>query len=310
MGRELSQVGGMTFGIVLPNKGPAAGRAMLDAAASIAVELGWRSGWVTDHLMVPPGPEADEYGSMLEAVTTLAWLGGRHEDLVLGASVISPAMRDAPMLAKELATLDVLLSGRLIVGVGVSDTGDLPEYENMGKGERFRVRGAYVDEAIRLWRHLWSGSTEPFHGRFHTLEDFTFAPLPPQGAGIPIWAGGRSDRALRRTAELGDGYHAAQTGPADLVERLPRLRAALDLTGRAWPYVSTRARVKYGARQGEKYALVGEAPDMVDEVVAFSRAGNDELVLVFDADDPVTLVAQARRFSMDVIRPAAERAAA
>lgn len=310
MGHELSRVDGMTFGIVLPNKGPVAGPEMLDAAASVAVELGWRSAWVTDHLMVPRGPEADEYGSMLEAVTTLAWLGGRHEDLVLGASVISPAMRDAPMLAKELATLDVLLDGRLVVGVGVSDAGDLAEYENMGKADRFRVRGAYVDEAIRLWRHLWSGSDEPFRGRFHTIEDFTFAPLPPQGAAIPIWAGGRSDRALRRTAELGDGYHAAQTGPDDLVERLPRLREAQAITGRPWPFVSTRARVKYGAAPGAKYALVGEPAQMIDEVVAFSRAGNDELILVFDAEDPAGFAAQARRFAVEVVLPAAERAAA
>ncbi|TPX01973.1 LLM class flavin-dependent oxidoreductase, partial [Schumannella luteola] len=169
MARELTRVGDMTFGVILPNKGRGSGPEHLDAVASVATELGWRSGWVTDHLMVPDGPEADEYGWMLEALTTIAWVGGRHEDLVLGTSVVSPAMRDAPMLAKELATLDVLLGGRLIVGVGVSDTDDLPEYRNMGKEDRFRVRGRYVDESMRLWRHLWSGSTEPFHGEFHTL---------------------------------------------------------------------------------------------------------------------------------------------
>ncbi len=310
MTRELSRVGGMTFGVILPNKGHGSGPAQLDAAASVATELGWRSAWVTDHLMVPNGPEAAEYGWMLEAITTLAWVGGRHEELVLGTSVISPAMRDAPQLAKELATLDVLLGGRLIVGVGVSDTDDLPEYQNMGKEERFRVRGRYVDESMRLWRHLWSGSTEPFRGEFHTLEDFTFAPLPVQPAGIPIWAGGRSARALRRTAEFGDGYHAAQTGPLDLEERLPLLREAMAVTGRPWPFVSTRARIKFQDQPSATYSIYGDPEAMIAEVLAFAAVGNDELILVFEGHDAEEFAAQARRFDRDVIRPAAERAAA
>jgi len=310
MTRELSRVGGMTFGVILPNKGHGTGPAELDAAAGVATELGWRSAWVTDHLMVPNGPEADEYGWMLEALTTLAWVGGRHEELILGTSVISPAMRDAPMLAKELATIDHLLGGRLVVGIGVSDTDDLPEYQNMGKEERFRVRGRYVDESVRLWRHLWSGSAEPFRGEFHTVEDFTFAPLPAQRDGIPIWAGGRSERALRRTAELGDGYHAAQTGPADLVERLPRLREAMALTGRPWPFISTRARIKFQSEPSATYSIHGDPEAMIAEVLAFAAAGNDELILVFEGHDADEFTANALRFDRDVIRPAAERAAA
>jgi len=303
---ELARVGNMTFGVILPNKGAGAGPELLDACASTAQELGWRSAWVTDHLMVPRGDEADEYGTMLEALNTLTWVGARYPGLHMGTSVISPAMRDAPQLAKELATIDVLLNGQLTVGVGVSDAFDLPEYANMGKPDRFKVRGAYVDEAIRLWRHLWSGSTEPFVGEFHQLDDFIFQPLPTRKADVPIWAGGRSDRALRRTAELCDGYHAAQTGPRDLVERLPRLRQALDVTGRPWPFVSTRARVKYEASTGPVYALVGSCADMVEEVRAFAGVGNDELIVVFEGHAPDELEAQMRRFADEVIAPAAE----
>ena len=66
MDRSLTKVGGMTFGIILPNKGQGAGPELLDVACSEAVDAGWRSAWVTDHLMVPQGPEADEYGTMLD----------------------------------------------------------------------------------------------------------------------------------------------------------------------------------------------------------------------------------------------------
>lgn len=302
---ELTRVGSMTFGVILPNKGAGCGPELLDACASTAQELGWRSAWVTDHLMVPRSDEVDEYGTMLEALNTLTWVGARHPDLHMGTSVVSPAMRDAPLLAKELATIDVLLGGRLTVGVGVSDVDDLAEYTNMGKADRFKRRGAYVDETIKLWRHLWSGSTEPFMGEFHTLEDFTFLPLPTRKADVSIWAGGRSARALRRTAELCDGYHAAQTGPHHLVERLPQLREAMDLTGRPWPFVSTRARVRYGAPAGQVYALVGETADMVEEVRGFAGVGNDELIVVFEGHTPEELEAQMRRFSDEVIASAA-----
>jgi alkanesulfonate monooxygenase SsuD/methylene tetrahydromethanopterin reductase-like flavin-dependent oxidoreductase (luciferase family) len=282
MERSLAKVGEMTFGIILPNKGEGAGPELLDATCEAATAAGWRSAWVTDHLMVPRGPEADEYGIMLEALTTLAWVGGRYPDLVFGTSVISPAMRDAAMLAKELATIDVLLGGRLTVGVGVSDSGDL--------------------------RHLWSGSTEPFVGEFNELRDFTFGPLPVQGATIPIWAGGRSARAIRRTAELADGYHAAQTGPKDLDERLPQLREALALTGRPWPFVSTRARVRFDKDPRSVYSMYGTDEAIADEVAAFAHAGNDELILVFEGHDAQSLTAEIERFRDAVVPLAAERA--
>ena len=308
MKRSLTRVETMTFGVILPNKGEGASPDLLEAACSAATAAGWRSAWVTDHLMVPQGPEAEEYGVMLEALTTLVWAGGRFEDLVFGTSVISPAMRDAPMLAKELATIDVLLGGRLIVGVGVSDAGDLTEYSNMGKAERFTRRGAYVDESIRLWRHLWSGSTEPFDGEFHQLADFTFGPLPVQGAAIPIWAGGRSARAVRRTAELADGYHAAQTGPRDLDERLRQLREALELTGRPWPFVSTRARVRFDKEPRNVYSMSGTDESIAEEVAAFAAAGNDELILVFESHDPESLTDEIGRFRDSVVPLAAEKA--
>jgi alkanesulfonate monooxygenase SsuD/methylene tetrahydromethanopterin reductase-like flavin-dependent oxidoreductase (luciferase family) len=159
----------MRFGLVLPSKGPHAGPDSLDAAASVCTELGWSSVWVTDHLMVPSGPEAEEYGSILEALSALTWVAARHEQLKIGTSVLVPAMRDAPLLAKQLATIDVLTKGRLVVGVGVSDAYDEIEYANLGKMDRFRQRGAYLDEAVALWRHLWSGNKEPFEGTFNTL---------------------------------------------------------------------------------------------------------------------------------------------
>lgn len=299
----------LRIGLILPNKGHGSDGEILDAAASSAADLGWHSVWVTDHLMVPRGPEEDEYGWMLEALTALTWVAARHESLTVGTSVVVPAIRDAPLLAKQLATLDVLTGGRLVVGVGVSDAGDLVEYQNMGKEDRFKLRGRYVDEAIALWRHLWSGSTEPFHGEFHQLEDFVFRPTPVRGADVPIWCGGRSERALRRTAQLADGYHAAQTGPQDVADRLPRLAELASDAGRSLPTVSVRARVFFDDQERAVYTIHGSADDMIDQLHGFAQVGTEELIVVFDAKSPKDLERQCHRFDEDVVGPFRARVA-
>jgi alkanesulfonate monooxygenase SsuD/methylene tetrahydromethanopterin reductase-like flavin-dependent oxidoreductase (luciferase family) len=294
----------MRFGLILPTIGAGAGAEHLDAAASTAERLGWSSVYVTDHLMVPAGPEADEYGWVLEATSALTWVAARYASLRVGFSVIIPAMRDAPLLAKQLATIDHLTGGRLTVGVGASETHDLPEYRNLGKEERFARRGAYLDETIALWRHLWSGSKEPFEGEFHSLRDFTFDPLPPQGAELPLWCGGRADRILRRAAVLCNGYHAAQLNAEQVAERIPKLRAFAEEAGRPMPTVSVRVRVRLDAEPIEKYSLRGSPERIVPEVVDFARVGVDELVLVFRERKPEELVRAMERFDAEVRAPA------
>jgi alkanesulfonate monooxygenase SsuD/methylene tetrahydromethanopterin reductase-like flavin-dependent oxidoreductase (luciferase family) len=295
----------MKLGVILPTIGRVASPDALDAVAASAVSLGWSSVWATDHLLVPAGPEAEEYGRVLEATAALTWVAARHPSLRVGFSVIIPAMRDAPLLAKQLATIDVLTGGRLAVGVGSSEKHDLPEYENLGKADRFAVRGRYLDETIALWRHLWSGDTSVFEGEFHQLRDFTFDPLPVQGAGVPIWCGGRSDRILRRAAFLCDGYHAAQTGPDDIRGRLPRLDELAAEAGRPRVTISVRVRVRFDAGALPVYSLHGSSAAMADEVRAFADAGVDELVVVFKEDEAAALVAAMERFQREVFEPVA-----
>jgi alkanesulfonate monooxygenase SsuD/methylene tetrahydromethanopterin reductase-like flavin-dependent oxidoreductase (luciferase family) len=219
-------------------------------------------------------------------------------------------MRDAPLLAKQIATIDVLTKGRLIVGVGVSDSYDIPEYTNLGKADRFPDRGAYLDEAIGLWRHLWSGSTEPFLGRFHQLENFSFAPLPVQGASLPIWCGGRSPRAVRRSVGLTDGWHGAQTGPNDMVARIPDIIAVAETLERPLPTLSVRCRVKFTEQTAQPYALCGGSKNMVKDMVEFARLGVEHLIVDFENVDPEGLARDMRRFNSDVVDEVQERLAA
>lgn len=211
----------MKFGLILRNTGTGSSREAIEAGAETVERLGWETVWTTDHVLVPRSA-AVEYGRTFEAIATLAWVGARHPKLRLGASVIVVPQRNAVLLAKELATLDVLSEGRLIVGVGAG--WNETEFANLGASGRFHRRGAYLDETIRLWRHLWSGSAEPFEGAFHGFSDFVFGPLPAQKDRVPIVVGGASEAALRRAGALGDGYHATRSGPEVLAGRIPTIR--------------------------------------------------------------------------------------
>lgn len=286
----------MDYGLCLPNLPAGASPEAIEAGAAVAERLGWSTVWTTDHVLVP-ADSADEYGHIYEAILTLAWVGARHAGLRLGSSVIVVPQRNAILLAKELATLDSLSGGRLIAGVGVG--WNRREFANLGAAERFHVRGAYLDETIRLWRHLWSGSTEPFHGRFHTLDDFTFGPLPDQGARLPILVGGRSERALQRAGKLGDGYHSSASSPGEYGQRLPIVRAAADAAGRPMPWLSARVRVEFeGSTAG--YAMRGSSDEIAGEVRSFAALGVSHLALGFGTTDPGELVARAERFAREV----------
>lgn len=292
----------MKFGLSLRNTGLAASLEAIEAGAETADRLGWETVWTTDHVLVPH-TAAVEYGRTFEAIATLAWIGARHPRLKLGSSVIVVPQRNAVLIAKELATLDVLSGGRLIVGVGVG--WNETEFANLAAADRFHRRGAYLDEAIRLWRHLWSGSSEPFRGTFHNLDDFVFGPLPTQHENMPIIVGGVSAAALRRAGALGDGYHATRTPPADIAARIPVIRAAAAAVGRPMPSLSARVAVATGPGSGGGYALAGDPKDMMAEVRAFAALGVQHLALVFDVPDPAKLVAAIERFDRDVVQPAA-----
>jgi len=286
----------MDYGLCLPNFPEGASPEGIEAAADVAERLGWSTVWTTDHLLVPRDSEAD-YGRIYEAILTLAWVGARHTRIRLATSVIVVPQRNAVLLAKEFATLDSLSAGRVTAGVGIgwSET----EFANLGAADRFHVRGAYLDETIRLWRHLWSGSGEPFRGRFHTLEDFTFGPLPVQTP-LLIVIGGRAERALRRVGELADGYHSSATGPDQYASRIPVIAAGAAAAGRPMPSLSARVRVQFGAVGGDTYAMRGSADEIAAEIRAFAALGVTHLALYFDTTDPEELVTRAERFDREV----------
>jgi probable F420-dependent oxidoreductase len=293
----------MRYGICLPNFTDVASAESIEAAAELVERLGWEAVWTTDHVLIDHSARGTDYRINFDALETLAWVGARHPGLRLGTSVIVVPQRDAVVLAKELASIDALSRGRMIAGVGIG--WNRVEFANLGKSDRFHVRGAYLDETIALWRHLWSGSTEPFRGRFHDLDDFVFGPLPAQGGRLPILVGGSAEAALRRAGRLGDGYHATATGPAGLAPRISVVRAAAEEAGRPMPALSARVRVAFDepahSDATRPYAMRGTPEEVAAEVKAFAELGVEHLALFFEATSTEGLLAAAERFAADVV---------
>jgi probable F420-dependent oxidoreductase len=288
------------YGICLPNFRAGSSAEGIEAATEAAERLGWSTVWTTDHLLIDRA-NADDYGRIYEAILTLAWIGGRYGKVKLGTSVIVMPMRNAVIVAKELASLDALTGGRVIAGLGIG--WNAPEFGNVGVAARFHERGAYLEESMLLFRHLWSGSTEPFRGRFHSFEDVSFEPLPAQGANLPIVVGGGAAAALERIGRLADGYHSTAIGPAAYAERAEKIRSAASAAARPEPTWSARVRVEMGGEPGRRYALRGSPDEMATELRSWASTGVEHLALYFDETDPGKLVDQMERFATDVVPP-------
>lgn len=294
----------MRYGLCLPNFTTLASPDSIDAMAALAERLAWDSVWTTDHVLVDSSEGAEEYRTNFDVIQTLTWVAARYPTIKLGTSVIVVPQRNAVVLAKEFATLDALSGGRVIAGIGVGWSE--PEFANLAMSDRFPVRGAYLEETIALWRHLWGGSGAPFAGRFHELSDYVFGPLPVQGAALPIWIGGRVDAALERTGRLADGYHASAASPEALTRRIPVIRAAAEAAGRPMPTLSARVRVEFDepvrSAEPRSYAMRGNADDVAGEVAKWSALGVELLALHFDVATADQMLADVERFDREIVR--------
>src|SRR6266851_2254965 len=209
----------MIFDASLGNSGAAATGAALEDTARAADDLGFRALWTSDHLLAPS--TLPQFARVFEPLVVLAHVAAATSRIRLGTSVIVLPMRSPFVVAKQAATLDQLSDGRLILGIGVGSYGD--EYVNVHAD--FHTRGARMDEAIRLFRHLWSGSRDPFEGRFYGFADGVFDPLPTQREKLPLLIGGRSDAALRRAGREADIWQTTTLTPETFPGAVAKIRA-------------------------------------------------------------------------------------
>lgn len=184
-----------------------------------AEELGVDSLWLSDRMV------SDVFN--VEPVVALSFVAARTKKLKFGTSVLALPLRSPTVLAKEIATLDFLSGGRSLPAVGIG-TEDEREYEACGS--KRSQRAGRTDEAIEVMRLLWSQDSVTYHGKYYTLNDVSIQPKPVQEL-PPIWIGGRSEAALRRTARIGDGWLVSQATPREIETGIAKIKVMAEEHG-------------------------------------------------------------------------------
>jgi probable F420-dependent oxidoreductase len=226
--------------------------------------------WLSDRLSSPaPVPEV---------MTTLAAIAARTTRLKFGPSVVVLPYRTPVVAAKEMATVDWLSQGRLFPAVGVGV--ELPR-EFDASGVPFAERGRRTDEAIRVMRLLWTQDEVTFQGDFYKLDRVSIFPKPWQTP-PPIWIGGKSEAAMRRTARLGDGWIPSFITPDEMRAGVQKVHDLAAAAGRQIPEDHFGTLINYAIADSEATALALAQPYVprgrVDEATmrqctAFGPAG-------------------------------------
>ncbi len=244
--------------------------------------------WQTDRL-VTPVPQ-------LESMTTMAALAGATRRLKFGMNVTVVAYRDPLVLARECATIDYLSNGRLLPAFGVGPD-FAPEWQATGRSPK--GRGKQSDEALAIMARLWTGERVTFEGAHYHYRDVQIAPLPMQQP-LPLWIGGRSEAAIRRTARLGTGWLGGVESPEQAGPVVAAIAAASRAAGRpidadhygaafgyrfgTWdePIVERTARVVAALAQTNdprRHVAVGGADDILARIEEFAAVGVSKFVL-------------------------------
>jgi len=319
----VSAEGLLDFGVSLPGRGPLAEPDLLLKIATQAERLGYDSVFVSDHVVLPvssarstypysptrqlPGGAAQNY---LEPLALLSFLAHATRRIRLGTSVLVVPYRNPLLAAKMLATIDVLAGGRLILGAGVGWL--VEEFEALA-AEPFEARGRVTDEYLTLMRRAWTTDPVSFDGRYYTIKDVHVMPKPRQRGGIPIWIGGHTEAALRRTATLGNAWHPiglrppALLHPDEYAANVRRLHAYAKEAGRNPDDITLTLRVpmrvqpsRAKAPGGDRPLFQGTAAEVLGDVSAYAALGVTHFIFDPTSGDPRETLATYERFAADV----------
>jgi probable F420-dependent oxidoreductase len=251
--------------------------------AALAEQLGYDSLWAGEHVVVPsprvdPSPmEPDE--PILDPLVALAYLAARTERVRLGTGVVILPQRNPVVLAKQVASLDVLTGGRLILGLGVAYL----EPEMRAVGVPMAGRGARADEYLAAMRSLWEEDAPAYRGRHVEFDGVDAYPRPVQRP-LPVVVGGHTAAAFRRAARHADGWYGFMVGLRAMADHRESLRAAVEEAGRERPlHVSVTPARPLDTETVRAYAELG-----VDRLIVMPppRLPLDELASFVERNAP------------------------
>jgi probable F420-dependent oxidoreductase len=278
----------------VPQWGGAATRTgVLDVARAVE-DAGLDSIWVGDHVVVPAvyesrypyraeGPPFQPDEGFLDALTLLAVIAGATEKVQVGTSVLVAPLRSPLVLAKIVSTIDVLSNGRVILGLG---SGWLKE-EFDAIGVDFETRGTRLTESIEILKLFWASGSAGFNGRHFSFEEVHCEPLPIQHGGPPVWMGGTSPAALRRIAQIGDGWIAVGSRP----ERISAGKAKLE------EYVRAASREMDDISIAASVGLPADDDIAIERLVGLGSLGVEHVILGVFSQSPGDLCRLAIRFA-------------
>ena len=265
----------MKFGLAFVNTGPLAHPGPAAQFARAAEAAGFESLWTVEHVVVPsgytseypysptgkmPGPEDSD---IPDPLIWLAYIAAATSTINLATGVLILPQRNPVVLAKEVATLDHMSSGRMQLGIGV---GWLEE-EFDALGVPFAARGARTDDYVAAMRALWSQDAATHHGEYASFDRCVLRPRPAAST-IPIHVGGHTKTAARRAGRLGDGFFPGRGSHETLAELFDIARSGAVDAGRD-PSALEMTTGGNGA--------VG--PGALDEVEALSKMGTDRIIV-------------------------------
>jgi probable F420-dependent oxidoreductase len=235
----------------------------------------------------------------------LSYLAATTQRVLLGTSVLVLPSHHPVDLAKYSATLDQVSGGRVILGVGA---GSMPE-EFQALGVPMRQRGSLTDESIAIMKELWTNPYPSYQSRRWSFSDLRFSPKPLQKPHIPLWIGGSSPAALRRTAASGDGWHPNGLSPEEFSLGKKEIEELASKAGRDPESIIMSTRIEVEVRPGDpsgygedRSRLSGNDPDrIIAAVEAYQAAGVDHIVFALNSDDVPAITRIMESISQDVI---------
>jgi len=313
----------MRYGFYLPTRGPTATREGVLALAREGERLGFHSAMVADHIVFPVESRSTypytldgkhpSIGDALDAFSILGVVAGATERLRLVTSVLVLPYRNPVLTAKMATSLDILSGGRLTLGVGA---GWLKEEFEALNSPSFEARGAVTDEWIAIFKQLWSQSPASFEGRFYRYSDIRCEPFPMQKPHPPIWVGGHSRAALRRTARHADGWHpvgavAASPLPSqEMRTHLDTLKRLTEAEGRNFSALTISYKAPlYDAAipspDGTRRPFSGKSEQIAADIRSFAAIGVHELIFDCRGHSISESIEQLQWFAVDVLPLAA-----
>jgi probable F420-dependent oxidoreductase len=269
----------MKFGLMFANAGPFAYPELLTHLAQTAERVGVESLWTVEHVVIPVGYQstypydpsgriqAPDQVPIPDPFVTLAYVAAVTKSIRLATGIVILPQRHPMYVAKEVATVDVLSHGRMILGIGV---GWLKE-EFDALGVPFDERGARTAESVRAIRTLWKDEAQPFAGKFYRWGVVESHPKPVQKPGVPIVVGGHTELAARRAARYGDGFFPGVADDQKLTWLLGIMRDECQ---------------KLGRNPAEIEITSGRTSPTVDKVKALQDLGVSRFLLGPPAYDP------------------------